>query len=358
MPPVAVTEKEDKKLRNLFQFDRFVAKRSGPVRPRLVLNADDFGLSPSVNRSILKAAEAGLVKSVSLMVTHDAAEDAVRAADQSVNPPAIGLHFCLTSGRAAAPPERIPLLVDKDGRFKRGFLSLARLLKSLRFAEAIDQIRLELAAQWDKFDRLTRSAPNCPVDHLDSHQHIHVLPGLFLPLMADARRRNLVLRIPHEPIGAFRRLVTGPPLFRAKGIAKKMILDHFIRTDGHEFTPFVIKESFGAGDFEPEAVYFGILDSGRMNEGAVLRILKTLHRLARRTKIDLFEINLHPWRIAGEENVVPETASKADRAFGLSRQREAEWNALVSPRIREAMERRGIETTTFYRAMTESAEET
>ena len=353
-PTAGQEENEKSKLRSLFESLRLIHKRPGNAPQRLVLNADDFGLSPSVNRSILRAAEEGLLKSASLMVTHAAAQDAVLAAAASPVPLALGLHFCLTSGRACAPPEEIPLLADRDGRLKRGFLGLTRLLKSSRFAEARIQARRELAAQWAEFDRLTQMAPNCPVDHLDSHQHIHVLPGLFLPLMADARKRNLILRIPAERIGAVSRLFAGPPVFRARGIAKKMILDHFIRTDGREFSPFVLSETFGAGDFDPDAGYFGILDSGRMNEAAILRILKTLPRLARRGTTDLFEINLHPWRIAGEENVVPETASDADRRFGLSPRREEEWNALCSQRLRETITRLGIEITAFGRAIAES----
>ena len=272
------------------------------MRP-LVFNADDFGLSPAVNRSIIRCAHGGLMKSVSLLVTHAAAEDALRLAAGLDEPIGLGLHFCLTSGRAVSPPEKIPLLAAPDGRFRHGFLSLARLLSSSLREEAVRQVRTEFDA-------------------------------------ADAARRGrFVLRVPTEPVLSAGRLLRSPFLFHAKGFAKKRILDHFLA------------KSRRGEDFGSSPIYFGIIDSGRMNVSAVEAILGTLARKRAVWENRAMEINLHPWKVAGEENLVPEEASAADRAFAHSRHREEEYELLVkhTPQIQAKLLDLGISASRFNR---------
>ena len=99
---------------------------------RVILNADDLGYSPDVNWAILHAASIGTLTAASLMVNMPFAEDAVMSVRESLPNFSLGLHFCLTSGRAVAPQEKIPLLVDSNGCFRHGFLGLWRLLSSKR----------------------------------------------------------------------------------------------------------------------------------------------------------------------------------------------------------------------------------
>ena len=303
----------------------------------LVFNADDFGLSPSVNRSIAECARAGLMKSASLFVTHSAAGDALSAVAALAEPIGLGLHFCLTSGRAVSPPGAIPLLVGPDGRFRHGFLSLARLLASRRRDEAARQIRLEFDAQLARFGELLPPALKGAVDHIDSHQHIHVFPPITSLLADAARRGGLTLRVPSEPVVSAGRLFRPPLLFHAKGYAKKRILDHFLAKSRRS-------ENFGLSP-----VYFGIVDSGRMNISAVRAILGALSAGGIAAGNRPIEINLHPWKTAGEENLVPEEASAADRAFARSHRREEEYNLLTkhAPQIRAEMSDLGICASRF-----------
>ena len=308
----------------------------------LIFNADDFGLSPSVNRSIAECAGGGLLTSASLMVTHAAAEEGVLLNDALDSPLHLGLHFCLTSGRACAPAEAIPLLAGKDGSFRHGFLSLARLLASRRRDEAAAQIGLEFRAQYARFEELLARAPGTAADHLDSHQHIHVFPAVMALCLAQAQKKNLVLRIPAEPIGSLFRAVRPPFLFHAKGLIKKRILDHYLR------------QSRAAQTAAPKApIYFGIIDSGRMNLGAVTAVLKALPRLTRQKKFQSrqAEINLHPWQVTGRSEAVPRSASAADRAFGTSPHREEEFRLLINnaPQIRAQMSDLGIAASYFWR---------
>ena len=306
----------------------------------LIFNADDFGLSPAVNRSIAECASSGLLTSASLMVTHAAAEDGVLLNGSLEHPLHLGLHFCLTSGRACAPAGSIPLLAGKDGTFRHGFLSLARLLASGARREAAAQIGLEFRAQYARFEELLARAPGTAADHLDSHQHIHVFPAVTALLLGQARKKNLVLRIPAEPVGSLFRAVRPPFAFHLKGLMKKSILGHYLRQS---------RAALGAAPKAP--IYFGIIDSGRMNLGAVTAVLKTLPRLTRQKEFQnrQAEINLHPWQVTGRGEVVPESASAADRAFGTSFHREEEFNLFINnaPQIRAQMSDLGIIASHF-----------
>ena len=308
------------------------------MRP-LVFNADDFGLSSAVNRSIVRCARGGLMKSASLLMTHAAAEDAFRAAAGLDEPIGLGLHFCLTSGRAVSAPENIPLLAAPDGRFRHGFLSLARLLSSHLREEAVRQVRTEFDAQYRRFGELLPPALKGEADHIDSHQHIHVFPPIMRLLADTARRDRLVLRVPSEPVLSPGRLWRPPLFFHAKGFAKKRILDHFL------------EKSNSGEDFETSPVYFGIIDSGRMNVSAVDAILTALARKGTVRENRAVEINLHPWKVAGEENLVPEEASAADRAFARSPRREEEYDLLIkyAPQIRAKLPDLGIIASRFNR---------
>ena len=86
-------------------------------RARLVINADDFGLSAGVNRGILAAHAAGTVTSTSLLPNLPAFDDAVRSA-RATPTLGIGLHFNLTTGAPVSAPDQVPSLVDSaTGQF-------------------------------------------------------------------------------------------------------------------------------------------------------------------------------------------------------------------------------------------------
>src|SRR5436309_6725489 len=85
-----------------------IASAAGPIR--LIVNADDFGLSESVNAAVLETHDRGIVTSCSLMVAEPAATAAVEAARERPAL-AIGLHLTAVCGRAVLPAAEIPPLV-------------------------------------------------------------------------------------------------------------------------------------------------------------------------------------------------------------------------------------------------------
>ncbi len=84
---------------------------------RLIVNADDFGLTSGVNRAIAELHEAGVLTSASLMARGGAADEAIAMA-RATPTLGVGCHVLLVDGEPVLPPDRVPTLVDrKTGRF-------------------------------------------------------------------------------------------------------------------------------------------------------------------------------------------------------------------------------------------------
>lgn len=136
---------------------------------RLIINADDFGLTAGVNKAIVECYQGGVVTSATLMVNGTAAiEAALIAAD---NPGlGIGLHLNLTAGPPALPPESVPSLVGRDGGFPGMRQALWRISTGQARAHELED---EIAAQIDRLLKL-----GIRPTHIDSHHHIHAHPRL------------------------------------------------------------------------------------------------------------------------------------------------------------------------------------
>ena len=163
--------------------------------PRLVVNADDFGLSAGVNRGILEAYAAGVVSSVSVLVNAPGWTDAVQRLRDLGPGLGVGLHLNLTMGR---PVSWGGGLCDaRSGRFHTLPALVARAL-----AGRLDpgDVAIECAAQLARL----RNA-GLVVTHLDSHRHVHVLPGVWGAVVEAARAAGVpVVRVPLKPWASIR----------------------------------------------------------------------------------------------------------------------------------------------------------
>lgn len=137
-----------------------------------IFNADDFGISRGVNAAIAKACREGCLNSASLMINQKYAAEAVRLAGE-LPELETGLHINLTNEYPAANPQKIPLLVDENGKFKNGFVKLL-LLSFLHPRELPKEVETEVRAQIVKYLKT-----GLPLRHLDSHRHVHQIPALF-----------------------------------------------------------------------------------------------------------------------------------------------------------------------------------
>ena len=150
---------------------------------RLIVNADDFGLAGSVSTGIIDVYQAGQLSSTTLMVNMPGTEEAVDLAEHHPGL-GVGLHFNLTEGR---PLTDARSLVDSDGAFLlRGEL----VRRSVRGRVEQGEITRELTAQLDRFVSLGLTPT-----HLDSHQHVHMVPTVFRAMAPVLRERVSALRV-------------------------------------------------------------------------------------------------------------------------------------------------------------------
>jgi hopanoid biosynthesis associated protein HpnK len=227
------------------------------VRRRLIVNADDFGRSPSINAAVIRAHREGILTTASLMVNEPGFEEAVALAKE--NPElGVGLHLTLLCGRSALPRERIPGLVNEAGEFTSNPLiaGLSYFFRPALYA----QLEAEIAAQCERF-----RATGLKADHVNGHLHIHLHPIVFLILRKRAREWGIThLRLTHDPLWLNARIAAGEWTYR---------LSHaLIYRSLCTYSKLVV----GMPDLKHTAHVFGLLQNARVNEHYVTRLLPLL----------------------------------------------------------------------------------
>ncbi len=160
---------------------------------RLIVTADDFGLSEAVNEAVEIAHRDGILTATSLMVAEPAALDAVERA-RRLPSLGVGLHLVVVDGKAVLPPAEIPALVDKEGRF-RDCLACAGFVYFFSPA-ARRQLAREIRAQFLAF-----KATGLALDHVNAHHHMHLHPTVLGLLIRIGKEFSLhAVRLPCEPL--------------------------------------------------------------------------------------------------------------------------------------------------------------
>ena len=270
---------------------------------RLIVNADDFGLSESVNAAVLEAYDRGILTSCSLMVGEAAAPAAVRAARERPGL-AVGLHLTTLCGHAVLPPTVVPNLVDASGR-----LSNHPVWAGWRYAvdrRARTELERELRAQFERFLEF-----GLPLSHVDGHLHMHMHPFIFDRVVALAEELGCRrIRIPREDWWAYRRDVG----LRAMAQAPlALIFGLLVRRARRRVA--------GRGFVWVKSVN-GFFRTDQMDESALLSLL-------RRLPAGDHEIYSHP------------------DAGGRGAAGQRELAALTSPAVRRLLEEREIRRITY-----------
>jgi chitin disaccharide deacetylase len=179
---------------------------------RLIINADDFGLTAGVNRGILEAHNGGVVTSSTLMANGQSFDDAVCLA-QSAPRLHIGCHVVLIDGTPLLSRMQVQSLLDpaqvtgEGPRFRTALSSFAGCAVLGRLAP--EEIEAETAAQISRLQ-----SAGIAVSHLDSHKHVHLFPSVLQPILRAAKARGVQgIRNPFEPFHA-RQLLGRPTLWR------------------------------------------------------------------------------------------------------------------------------------------------
>ena len=277
---------------------------------RLIVNADDFGISEEVNEAVIRAFKEGVLTSTSLMVTGAAFKQAVELAKK--NPGlAVGIHLVTVVGKSVLPHSEIPTLVDEEDNFSNN--PTAAGFKYFFMPKARRELREELAAQFERF-----RSTGLPLSHIDGHLHLHAHPVIFnAALELGARYGARRMRVPAEE----RRLALA---FDRTSILQKTV--HTLLFGG--LGRYMKKNLRARGFMFPERVY-GNLQSGRMSEQYFLYALDNL-------TAETSEIYFHPAVYADDRLLNNE-----------ERQCLIEFEALTSKKVKERMKARAIKLTTY-----------
>jgi hopanoid biosynthesis associated protein HpnK len=162
---------------------------------RLIINADDFGLTSGVNRGILESHRIGVVTSTTLMARGKRFDEAVSLATQAPRL-SVGCHVVLVDGSPVLSAEQVSSLIATASppTFRVSLIRFAGLAAAGRLDP--DQIEQEVSAQVEKLQ-----AAGITVTHLDSHKHTHMFPVALRGMLRAAQRcRVKAIRNPFEPL--------------------------------------------------------------------------------------------------------------------------------------------------------------
>lgn len=168
---------------------------------QLIINADDLGFAPGVNRGILEAHEAGTLSSASMMVNTPAFHEAASLVRERAPTLGVGLHLNLIVGK---PVAEVPTLADpRTGQF----YSLGELARRAAIGRVSPHdVKRECDAQ---LRALAIDGISCT--HIDSHRHTHALPGILPAVLESARESGI--RFVRRPLD---RPTIGDPAASAK----------------------------------------------------------------------------------------------------------------------------------------------
>jgi len=227
------------------------------ARRRLIVNADDFGLSPSVNAAVVRAHRDGILTSASLMVNEPGCQEAVKLARE--NPKlGVGLHLTLLMGHSALPPEKIPGLVNAQSEFSSSPVGVG--MKYFFDEDLREQLRAEIHAQFDKF-----RGTGLMLDHVNGHLHLHLHPVVFRILMEDAEQLGIRrMRLTRDCFARSQRMSSGHWFYRASHAAI------------YEWLSSRARAPLQQRGIRHADITFGLLLNARVDEAYVLKLLPEL----------------------------------------------------------------------------------
>jgi hopanoid biosynthesis associated protein HpnK len=264
---------------------------------KLIITADDFGISEKVNRAIEKAHQSGILHTASLMPGGNAFQDALERARRL---PAlrIGLHLALVDAHPVLTPEAIPDLVDAQGRLAS---DLVRAGFSFFFKMDIRrQLAGEIRAQFEAFQKT-----GLVLDHVNSHHHMHLHPTINeLMIRIGVQYGMKAVRYPREPV-----------------------LSHF--RDRFLLLPWLnlLRNRLAKAGIRSNDAVFGISESGRMSLDRTVDFIRHLPP-------GVTEIFFHPGA-ANQKSDTMDSAKDGDLAI------------LLHPALRQAIEASEAEQISF-----------
>jgi hopanoid biosynthesis associated protein HpnK len=235
---------------------------------RLILSADDFGLTSGVNRAVAELHRAGVLTSATLMARAAATEEAIAIA-RATPTLGVGCHVVLVDGEPVLPARELPMLVDQcTGRFQPTSGAFVQRLFTGRIRSA--EIEAETAAQI----ALLQSR-GVALTHIDTHKHVHIFPAVLRPVLRAARAAGIrFVRNPFEPVWSRRATPHAPWLRRAEVSLLRLLEPAFRR--------IVAEEGFTTTDGA-----LGVLATGTLDAATLAALLSNL-------PVGTWELVTHP----------------------------------------------------------------
>jgi len=191
--------------------------------PKVIVNADDLGISPGTNHAVRQAHLHGRLTHASLMSNGDFALDAVRDVIRPCPGLAVGLHVNLTYGR----PLTACAALSRNGILQGGFTSILRnTLQGHRALLADAEREIDAQIRW-------MHAQGIRVDHINSHHHVHMIPAVFRVVKKLALDHGVPrIRIPDESFALSIRVARGRSrMFRNGNLSKFLLMKVLVRVN-------------------------------------------------------------------------------------------------------------------------------
>ena len=281
---------------------------------KLIVTADDFGLSNEVNQAVFQAHTQGILTSASLMISAPAVAEAIAMA-KDMPTLGVGLHLTLVEGSSVLPHEEIPDLVDANQKFSNDIVrSGIRYFFSPKIKK---QIEKECEAQIKKFLETGLS-----LDHIDSHNHLHIHPTIANIVIKLAKKYSIpAVRLP-LPVNKL--LMNVIPAKAGIQISARLQLMVMLPST------LLLRRKLRRSHIKYNDVIFGLSETGAMVEEAWKKIIPQI-------KEGVTEVYTHPALLT--TGILKETMPDY--------QHQKELSALMSPQIRDQLSKAGIELTSF-----------
>lgn len=276
---------------------------------RVIINADDFGIHTEVNQAVIEACGQGVLTSTSLLANGPAFDQAVDLARKCPKL-GIGIHLSLVGSLPTVlSAKEVPTLVQSDGLLPESYTEVIK--RACQGKLDYGQVYRELDAQMEKI-----MATGLPIDHLDSHQHLHVLPQIWSIVQSLMMKYGIHrLRIPRE------------------AYSYKVLSANPVRIAGRDGLTYLSRKAMTSVrrlHFTTTDFFWGMVDGGHMTES-------NLHYLIDRLPFGTHEIMMHPGR----------STAVLSQSFVWGYHWQDEFQALLSPEIRRQLEAKQIELITY-----------
>ena len=289
---------------------------------RLIINADDFGLTAGVNRAIAEAHQRGVVTSTTLMANSRAFGGAIDTARslQGTAPLSVGCHVVLLDGEPLLPADKVPTLLQPgngDHHFRESLNDF--VVASFRHKLNPEQIEAEASAQIDRI-----RAAGIEPSHFDTHKHAHMFPAVLRPLLRAAKSRGV--KAVRNPFGQVWPLPLAS-LLRTRQVWKRFAQLNVLRNYAGNFRREVEAHGLRTTDGSLGVLATGVLD------------MKLFTAIIESIPDGTWEFVCHP----GYND--PELDRIQTR---LRQSREQELTLLTSVEAKELVRRRGIKLISYH----------